>query len=52
MAQEPPQPPAYTCPWCDETADLPKKVMQHMESRHYQQWCNLALYPPIAGGVH
>jgi hypothetical protein len=42
--------PAYTCPWCPYTDALLKKIIQHMESAHHRRWCDLALYPPIAGG--
>jgi hypothetical protein len=37
------------CPWCPFTGKL-KQVLRHMESEHYKKWCELALYPPIAGG--
>jgi hypothetical protein len=36
------------CPWCPYTGNL-KQAIRHMESGHYQKWCDLALYPPIAG---
>jgi hypothetical protein len=39
-----------TCPWCAFTDVVLKKVLNHMESAHYQHWCDLALYPPIAEG--
>jgi hypothetical protein len=42
----------HQCPWCPYTADRLKPVLLHMESAHYQQWCDLILYPPIAGGVY
>jgi hypothetical protein len=38
-----------TCPWCTFTNVLVKKVLNHMESAHYQHWCDLALSPLIAG---
>jgi hypothetical protein len=52
MAQtpEPRQQPAHQCPWCPYTDVLLKKVLNHMESAHHRRWCDLALYPPIAGG--
>jgi hypothetical protein len=37
-----------TCPWCAYTGSL-KQVLMHMESQHHQHWCDLGLYPPIAG---
>jgi hypothetical protein len=40
------------CPWCAYTADVLKKVMQHMKDQHHTRWCDIALYPPIAGGVY
>jgi hypothetical protein len=40
---------APTCPWCDYTDGLLKKVLMHMESAHYQRWGDLALSPLIAG---
>jgi hypothetical protein len=43
-------PPEIPCPWCPYTDVLRKKVIQHMESAHHRRWCDLALYPPIAGG--
>jgi hypothetical protein len=44
-----PEPQESTCPWCDYTDALLKKVLMHMESAHYRRWCDLALYRPIAG---
>jgi hypothetical protein len=41
--------PEQTCPWCPYTGTL-KQVLMHMESSHHRRWCDLALYPPIAGG--
>jgi hypothetical protein len=41
--------PEYACPWCTYTDALLKKVLNHMESAHHGRWCDLALYPPIAG---
>jgi hypothetical protein len=38
------------CPWCGFTDGLLKKVLNHMESAHFQRWCDLALSPLIAGG--
>jgi hypothetical protein len=51
MAQthEPLQQPAHQCSWCPYTDALLKKVLNHMESGHHRCWCDLALYPPIAG---
>jgi hypothetical protein len=46
--QRGPAPQASTCPWCDYTDSL-KKVLMHMESAHHRRWCDLVLYPPIAG---
>ena len=46
-----PEPLEPTCPWCDYTDSL-KKVLMHMESAHHRRWCDLALYPPIAGELH
>jgi hypothetical protein len=37
------------CPWSPYSGNL-KQVIGHMESVHYQKWCELALYPPISGG--
>jgi hypothetical protein len=48
---KPGEPHEYTCPWCPYTASR-KQVVRHMESAHYERWCDLALYPPIAGGVY
>jgi hypothetical protein len=48
--RSPINPPEIQCPWCPYTDTLVKKVIQHMESAHYRRWCDLALYPPIAGG--
>jgi hypothetical protein len=42
--------PGYACPWCTYSDGLLKKVLTHMESVHHQRWCDLAFYPPIAGG--
>jgi hypothetical protein len=42
----------HHCPWCTYAADRLKPVLLHMESAHYPQWCDLILYPPIAGGVY
>jgi hypothetical protein len=47
LPSDPPQP---TCPWCPYTGTL-KQVMLHMESVHRRRWGDLALYPPLAGGV-
>jgi hypothetical protein len=52
QAPEPPEPREIPCPWCDETCPALKQVLMHMESAHPRRWCDLALYPPIAGGVH
>jgi hypothetical protein len=49
MTQEPSQ---HTCPWCAYAVERLKMVLLHMESQHQQQWLNLVLYPPIAGGVY
>ena len=50
MAHEPlPPPTAQTCPWCPYAGSL-KQVRLHMETAHEWRWCDLALYPPIAGG--
>jgi hypothetical protein len=43
------EPNELTCPWCSYTESL-KKVLMHIESAHHRRWCDLALYPPIAGG--
>jgi hypothetical protein len=43
------QPDITKCPWCPYTGNL-KQVIRHVESEHYKKWCELALYPPIAGG--
>jgi hypothetical protein len=48
MADEPP--PAIAYPWCGFTDVLLKKVLNHMESTHYQRYLDLALSPLIAGG--
>ena len=48
----PAAPRVHACPWCAYTDVVLKKVMRHMESAHHQRWCDLALYPPIAGGVY
>jgi hypothetical protein len=42
------EPEESTCPWCPYTGTL-KQLTRHMESAHYLRWCDLALYPPIAG---
>jgi hypothetical protein len=42
--------PAHQCPWCAETRPTLKQVLMHMESAHHRRWCDLALYPPTAGG--
>lgn len=52
MTTDPPRPPAIACPWCPYTADMRTNVLMHMESAHHHRWCDLALYPPIAGEVH
>jgi hypothetical protein len=51
MSDDAAQPPPH-CPWCAYTADRLKPVLLHMEAAHYQHWCDLILYPPIAGGVY
>jgi hypothetical protein len=51
-APQTPVNPTYACPWCPYTADRLKPVLLHMESAHRQAWCDLILYPPIAGGVY
>jgi hypothetical protein len=43
-------PPEATCPWCAYVGSL-KRAMEHMQFEHHRQWCDLALFPPIAGGV-
>jgi hypothetical protein len=50
MAPETSPPAAHRCPRCPYTDTTLKKVLHHMESAHYHCWCDLALYPPIAGG--
>jgi hypothetical protein len=50
MLQPNPAPHQSTCPWCPYTGSL-KQVLMHMESAHPWRWCDLVLYPPIAGGV-
>jgi hypothetical protein len=50
VRMQPKASPAYTCLWCPYTDALLKEVIQHMESAHHRRWCDLALYPPIAGG--
>jgi hypothetical protein len=35
--------------WYPYTGNL-KQVIHHMEAGHYQKWCDLVLYPQIAGG--
>jgi hypothetical protein len=52
QAPELPEPPAISCPWCHETRPTLKQVLMHMESAHHRQWCDLVLYPPIAGERH
>jgi hypothetical protein len=47
--QQSPESQEPTCPWCPYTGTL-KEVVRHMESAHSRRWCDLALYPPIAGG--
>jgi hypothetical protein len=47
---EPKPSPESTCPWCPETRPTLKQILMHMESAHRWRWCDLALYPPIAGG--
>jgi hypothetical protein len=49
MADAPPPP--QTCPWCPYTGSL-KQVLMHMEAAHQWRWCDLVLYPPIAGGIY
>jgi len=44
------EPQEPTCPWCPETRPTLTQVLMHMESAHYRRWCDLALYPPVAGG--
>jgi hypothetical protein len=46
-----PPPGDHLCPWCPYAGTL-KQVLMHMESRHYQRWCDLALFPLVAGGVY
>jgi hypothetical protein len=46
QAQQPPP----RCPWCPYSGTL-KQVLLHMEAAHRRRWRDLALYPPIAGGV-
>jgi hypothetical protein len=43
---------AQRCPWCAYTTNVRMKVLMHMESAHHHRWCDLALSPPIAGGVY
>ena len=40
---------APTCPWCDYTDVVLKKVLLHMESAHRWRWCDLVLSPRIMG---
>ena len=49
MSQQQPDPQQILCPWCTFTDVLLKKVLNHMESAHYQRWCDLALSPLVAG---
>jgi hypothetical protein len=49
MPQTSREPQEPTCPWCAFTDVLLKKVLNPMESAHYQRWCDLALSPLIAG---
>jgi hypothetical protein len=48
--EQPKASPAHQCSWCPETRPTLKQVLMHMEAAHYHRWCDLALYPPIAGG--
>ena len=51
----PPEPdtlPVKHYPWCPYTAEGRTKVLRHMEAAHPQRWRDLALSPPIAGGVY
>ena len=50
MTHKPPQQPEQACPWCTTYTGTLKQVLMHMESAHYRRWCDLVLYPPIAGG--
>jgi hypothetical protein len=49
MSEQPSEPSPPACPWCPYAGTL-KQVLMHMESAHHRRWCDLALYPPIAGG--
>ena len=49
--QAPDSPPVKRCPWCPYTAGVRTQVLTHMEAAHPQRWRDLALAPPIAGGV-
>jgi hypothetical protein len=42
--------PEQACPWCTTYTGTLKQVLMHMESAHHRRWCDLVLYPPIAGG--
>jgi hypothetical protein len=53
QAAQPPtsgQPQEERCPWCSYRGTR-KRVLTHMEYEHHARWEDLALYPPIAGGV-
>jgi hypothetical protein len=49
--QTSPPPPAPTCPWCPATAATMKRLLEHMASWHPDACREVALCPPIAGGV-
>ena len=51
MSQTPAEPRAIRCPWCPYTAVGLTQILRHMEAQHRPRWCDLALYPPIAGKV-
>ena len=52
QALEPSERLEIPCPWCHETHPALKQLLMHMESAHHRSWCDLALYPPIAGERH
>jgi hypothetical protein len=49
QTSDPPQAP--TCPWCPHTAATMKRLLGHMDAWHPEECREVALHPPIAGGV-
>jgi hypothetical protein len=49
-APPPRRPGEEACPWCGYRGER-RRVLTHMEYEHHPRWQEVALSPPIAGGV-